>query len=183
MTGFYVIGTSVIADQSSFHAMFPFHSPENICEQENCHVSVTMMLKFSTCQIGTAANNNFKSSQTEDRNGVAFRKCIGTNSPDYWRRHKVNAEANCYFTVLRRQNFAYAKYFFKHWQKVNNKDKFDLDICFYFLTLYIHNWIDSSFGFMNDTFLKFMKNFMDPKTLTKYTHLQTLLFSLRFVVP
>ena len=24
----------------------------------------------------------------------------------------VNAEANCYFTVLRRQNFAYAKYFF-----------------------------------------------------------------------
>ena len=63
MTGFYVIGTSVIADQSSFHTMFPFHSPENICEQENCHVSVTMMLKFSTCQTGTAANNNFKSSQ------------------------------------------------------------------------------------------------------------------------
>ena len=118
MTGFYVIGTSVIADQSSFHTMFPFHSPENICEQENCHVSVTMMLKFSTCQTGTAANNNFKSSQTEHGNGVAFRKCIGTNSPDYWRRHKPNADANCYFTVLRRQNFAYAKYFFNIGKKL-----------------------------------------------------------------
>ena len=48
--------------------MFPFHSPENICEQENCHVGVTMMLKFSKCETGTAANNNFKSSQTEHGN-------------------------------------------------------------------------------------------------------------------
>ena len=39
------------------------------------------------------------------------------------------------------------------------------------------------FGSVNDTFLKFTKNFMNAKTLTKYTHFQTQLFSLRCVVP
>ena len=59
------------------------------------------------------------------------------SSPGNWRRHTanadVNAEANCYFTVL------HGKIFFHHWQKFNSKDKVDLDIYFYFLTLYIHN--------------------------------------------
>ena len=38
------------------------------------------------------------------------------SSPGNWRRHTANADANaeinCYFTVLRLQNFAYAKYSF-----------------------------------------------------------------------
>ena len=39
------------------------------------------------------------------------------------------------------------------------------------------------FDFVNDTFLKFIKYFMNAKTLTKYTHFQTQLFSLRCIVP
>ena len=58
-----------------------------------------------------------------------------------------------------------------------------ISLFYVFLTLHIHNWIDNSFGSVNDAFLKFIKNFMDPKTLTKYTHFQTQLFSLRCVVP
>ena len=45
---------------------------------------------------------------------------------------EANAEANCYFTVLRQQNFSYAKYFF-----INSKGKANMDIYFYFLnTIY-----------------------------------------------
>ena len=43
-------------------------------------------------------------------------KNIKLYNPDNWRRQTANAdvyaEANCYFTVLRWQNFAYTKYFF-----------------------------------------------------------------------
>ena len=39
------------------------------------------------------------------------------------------------------------------------------------------------FGSVNETFVKFIKNFMNVKTQTKYTHFQTQLFSLRCVVP
>ena len=35
--------------------------------------------------------------------------------------------------------FCLRKIFFHHWQKFNSKDKVNLDIYFYFLTLYIHN--------------------------------------------
>ena len=44
--------------------------------------------------------------------------------------------------------FCLCKIFFHHWQKFNSKDKVNLDYYFYFLTLYIHNYIDSSFESM-----------------------------------
>ena len=64
-----------------------------------------------------------------------------TYSPGNWCRQATNADinpkANCYFTVLRQQNFANAKYFIYDCQNVTAKA--NLDIYLYFLTLYVQD--------------------------------------------
>ena len=60
-------------------------------------------------------------------------------SPDIYRQHTANAyintEANCYFSVLGRQNFAYAKNFLIICRTLMVKIKPTWAIFFYFLTL------------------------------------------------